>query len=318
LGNEIDLPPDFTNPNSAFGCWGDSSDGTYYGGQRYGDMLKVVYPQIKAANPAAKVWIGGLLLGDSTSDQAKFLRGVLQAGGGPYFDILPYHAHGLYYGVANDPYISPNNPWFTSWGGGMRGKARFLKSVMAEYNLDKPMMVNEIGVGCVDENIIEDGYPCGSDQFDEFKADMSVRLALRAIDEKLMGIVWYTLDKITWRDTGLLNEVYTREPAFYALQYLGQRIARSPYLGPDNYSEDLLEGYTFQTNGNQRLQILWLKHSSDPVSRVPIEDQIIRIPSSKLVSVKDRNGNDYTYDINEEGNAVITIGFSPVYITRWP
>ena len=34
----------------------------YYGGGYYAEMLKIVYPQIKAADPEAQILIGGLLL----------------------------------------------------------------------------------------------------------------------------------------------------------------------------------------------------------------------------------------------------------------
>ena len=43
-----------------FGCWDDPED-AYYGGEYYAEMLKVVYPVIKEADPEAKVLFGGLL-----------------------------------------------------------------------------------------------------------------------------------------------------------------------------------------------------------------------------------------------------------------
>lgn len=61
LGNEVDVDPSLVAPNNGFGCWGDIKD-PYYGGRHYGEMLKVVAPAIRAANPAAKIWFGGLLL----------------------------------------------------------------------------------------------------------------------------------------------------------------------------------------------------------------------------------------------------------------
>src|SRR5262245_2034602 len=61
LGNEPDVDPRLVGPDNGYGCWGDIQD-PFYGGRHYGEMLKVVGPAIKAADPSAQVWIGGLLL----------------------------------------------------------------------------------------------------------------------------------------------------------------------------------------------------------------------------------------------------------------
>ena len=71
-------------------------------------MLKVAYPQIKAADPQAQVLVGGLLLdcdprpgaGCSLTAQnaipPKFLEGILRNNGGPYFDGVSFHAYDFY------------------------------------------------------------------------------------------------------------------------------------------------------------------------------------------------------------------------------
>jgi hypothetical protein len=63
IWNEPDVDPyqhAFT-PTHQYGCWGDLSD-PYYGGGYYGEMLRVVYPAMKAANPSVNLVLGGLLL----------------------------------------------------------------------------------------------------------------------------------------------------------------------------------------------------------------------------------------------------------------
>lgn len=92
LGNEPDVDPSLVSPTSVFGCWGDKNE-KYYGGEYYAEMLKVIYPAIKAVDPAAKVLIGGLLLDcDPTHPPegrdckpAKFLEGIIRNGGGGIF-----------------------------------------------------------------------------------------------------------------------------------------------------------------------------------------------------------------------------------------
>src|SRR5262249_32297346 len=52
MGNEPDIDPALIPMDSNIGCWGNALD-AYYGGGYYAEMLKVVYPQIKSADPAA-------------------------------------------------------------------------------------------------------------------------------------------------------------------------------------------------------------------------------------------------------------------------
>ena len=81
-----------------FGCWGDYND-EYFDGGYYADVLKVVYPYMKAADTETQVLIGGLLLDCdpgpdpnicsqlSKNDRPpKYLEGILRNGGGNYFD----------------------------------------------------------------------------------------------------------------------------------------------------------------------------------------------------------------------------------------
>ena len=61
IGNEPDIDPSIIGGHSGYGCWGNVN-GEYYGGGYFAEMLKVVYPAIKAAEPGAQVILGGLLL----------------------------------------------------------------------------------------------------------------------------------------------------------------------------------------------------------------------------------------------------------------
>jgi hypothetical protein len=61
LWNEPDVDPSDSYIGT-WGCWGDQDD-PYFGGGYYAEMLKVVYPAVKAADPQAQLLVGGLLLG---------------------------------------------------------------------------------------------------------------------------------------------------------------------------------------------------------------------------------------------------------------
>ncbi|MBN2147592.1 MAG: hypothetical protein JW726_09395, partial [Anaerolineales bacterium] len=132
LGNEPDVDPDTVAPDSEYGCWGDSTK-LYYNGDAYGEMLKVVTPAIKSVDPYAKVWIGGLLLAEPNSYHPNpehpgrpelFLKGILEAGAAPYFDIVAFHAYSSYNGERVDQDTDGGRVW-DPLGGVVIGKAKF-------------------------------------------------------------------------------------------------------------------------------------------------------------------------------------------------
>jgi hypothetical protein len=310
LGNEVDIDPLLlTRDEAQYGCWGDIDD-EYYGGQAYGDMLKVVSPQIRAADPTARIWHAGLLLGvPLTTNPAlghpeNFIRGVLATGAAPYFDVLPYHAHGLFYDALADPYIAPFSPW-APWGGGMRGKANFLRQIMQEYGVSKPMMVNEIGVGCqVPPAETCDPLP---PLFFEYKADMAIRIAARVIDEGLIGMVWYQLESPAWRDVGLLDTTLEPEPAYTALQVFKDQTKETKPAGPVDYGEEI-EAYQFIRKNNWRVHVLWTK-TDNPLT--------ISIPKDKFIRAIDRSGTELPkFDAYLDWE--IQVGFSPIFIELKP
>jgi hypothetical protein len=60
IWNEPDFRPDEVVGNEGVGCWA-TYDGPYYGGDYYGQVLRAVYPAVKAGNPNAQVWGGALM-----------------------------------------------------------------------------------------------------------------------------------------------------------------------------------------------------------------------------------------------------------------
>jgi hypothetical protein len=304
LGNEPDIDlAELDNPNSVFGCWGDKND-QYYGGEAYGEMLKVVAPAIRSADPHAEVWVGGLLLASPESNMhdvglpEAFLRGILEAGAAPYFDVVPYHWYPSYQGVK----IDHDNEVGTQWdamGGGVLGKANYLRSIMHEYGVEKPVVLNETALGCVGctPEII-------NGPFYDMQADFVIRSFTRGISQGISGFMWYTLEGPGWRYTALLDGNNNPKPVFSAYKELIAQLKDAVYLASVSYSPDI-EGYIFSRN-NVIVEVLWNKSDATTTIQVPV---------SQFIGLYDRSGTVIQPD-EAGGMYQVHVTFSPVFLVK--
>lgn len=308
LGNEPDVDPSLVPIDSNdVDCWGNISD-PYYGGEYYGKMIKAVAPSIKQADPSAKVLNGGLLL-DRPNTTApgyghpeQFLEGMLRAGAAPYLDIVAYHVWMTYAGQTID-YNSPTNPW-AAYGNPLKGKPAFLKEVMSRYDVSKPLFADEGGIGC---------YPSAAacnppgPPYYEAEADHVARWMATSLNAGVGNMTWYTLQGPGWRYSGLLDANQQPLPAYRAYQQF-IRQTQGAALPPQsvNYGSGL-EGYRF-SKSSAAVDIVW---SNDTTMRS------VTIPQAKFIGAYSRDGNVITPSFSN-GNAVIPVGFSPVYIRSQP
>ncbi len=308
LGNEPDVDPMFVSLNSAFGCWGDVND-PYYGGEHYGEMLKVVTPAIRAASPEAKVLIGGLLLATPETTTLglgtpeRFFEGILRAGAAPFFDIVPYHSYPSYSGVRIDEDLSQAQ-WI-SRGGQSLGKAQFLRETMARYGVSKPLHLNETGLLCTAPYAQCEPPTPG---FFQAQADYVSRVFPRVLSGRVESISWYTLSGPGWRSTGLLDAVGNPRPAYFAYQFLIDQVrgARLPSI-PLSYASGV-EGYRFTKVNNRVVDVVWTVQDASAT---------VSVPRSLLLAAYGQYGDPITPTIVGD-NAVFTVGFSPIYIQRHP
>jgi hypothetical protein len=268
LWNEPDIA---SSPgDSGYGCWGDPTDTSYYGGGYYADMLKVVYPQIKAANTQAQVLIGGLLLDcdprpgagcasitpPHSTLPAMFLEGILHNNGGPYFDGVSFHAYDVYKGVLGQ-YYNPN--WSSAWnttGPVVIAKAEFIQSLLSKYGVSGKFLMNtESALICGTT-----GYEsaCQTDDSAETKVYYLAQAYATAIAQGLRANIWYSV--LGWRNSGLLNGNLSPLPAYYAFQFGRSELRDAAYTG-DITAADIggasgVMGYKFQ-RGDRRIWVLW-------------------------------------------------------------
>ncbi len=121
------------------------------GVEAYTNLLQKTYLAVKAVNPKAKVILGGLSPGNSSSvadslAAAKFLSLIYKAGGGAFFDAVAYHAYGT--GALDDwladallgiRYVMDSNGdtakpiWITEMGCYTEGPGAVTEAWQAEY-----------------------------------------------------------------------------------------------------------------------------------------------------------------------------------------
>lgn len=306
LGNEMDVAPEEVGPESVFGCWGDPND-AYYGGGHYGEMLKVVYPRMKAADPQVQVMMGGLLLecdpyvttpGNGCKNELRwrsgfFLEGIMKVGGGEYFDVVDVHSYAL---LRQDlpSRMHSQYAWSGTRGGtGLPENVAFARKVMAKYGYEhKPVFAGELALKC--EERTDTCYDVGASFVPRVYAE------LYALD--LLGGVYYTLispDTYESRYKGLLRPDGSARPAYWAYEFMSQQLVDSRYEGPvTEYAG--VSGHTFEKASERQVQILW---------SIDGTDQVIDLPAGFL-GAYDKYGNPLLPDGGQ-----LTVGWSPVYVT---
>jgi len=285
--NEPDNSSRISAGKGLAGYWGN------YGAE-YAQMLCAVYPVVKAANPRARVVIGGLAY-DWFEDQGgpfvrEFLDNVLAAGGGQCFDVMNFH-----YYPAFASYWAPYGP-------GLSGKANYLRSKLSQYGLSKPMICTEAGWPL-------DIY--GSTP--EIQTQYVVKLFTQSRASRLDNMMWWT-----WIDPGpnygafgLLTQALERKPSFYGYKVAAEKIGSAIFnraLSATELGNSAMEGYLFTLN-SKPLYVLW---SNDGVARTVR----IALPRARLT---DLYGTDMG-TINAEGDGYIhlPVGTNPIYVEGLP
>ncbi|MBN1537133.1 MAG: hypothetical protein JW908_10415 [Anaerolineales bacterium] len=325
IWNEPDVAPSQvgTNYDSQFGCWGNTND-SYYGGGYYADMLKVVYPAIKSANPKVQVLVGGLLMNcdpnKSTScKETKFFEGILRNNGGPYFDGVSFHAYDYYsytWGTTYDYNVGKyqnNTNWSSQWnttGPVLIEKTNYLRSVLSNYGVTGKYLLNtEVALNCricTGVNVSpynENPTPA----FETTKAYYITQAYAAAINIGLKANLWYSLLGWPEQNTELLNADLTEREGFVAYRVACQKLAGASSLGEitgsDVSSTTGIKGYKFNYR-NRKIWVVWsLDGNNHPVTLTS---------SGTLVAVTDALGNP------QPVSTALTITIKPLYIEWIP
>ena len=299
LWNEPDVAGELISGDSPFGCWGDSRD-PYYGGGYYAEMLKAVYPAVKSADPQAQVIIGGLLLDcdprtasgcrEDKTLPPKFLRGILENGGEPYFDGVGFHAYDTYERLGQ--YSNPGwNSYWNTTGPAVIAKARYVKEILDQYGVSDKYLI------CTETALMNRRSQC-DENCEMSKAFYVPQLFAATIAEGIKASIWYSL-QMNWRHVALFDANGSPRHAYtaYAVAWdMFKNLAFSKELDAGSG----VRGYEF-IQGDHMLWVLWsIDNNAHPIS-VPGE----------LLAVTDVFGNP-----QPEDNTRLAITIKPVYV-QW-
>lgn len=273
MGNEVDLDPSDEGNYGVWGCWGNKND-AYFGGGAYADMLKVVQPAMKSADPSAQVLLGGLLLECNahylTCLSNKFLEGIVRNGGGPFFDGIGFHAYDYY---AHTLGTFGNPKWDSAWdtnGLALDAKLRFLQVVLQKYGVaGKYFILSETSVLCW-------SCPPAPPDHEATKAYFVPQLFATGMANNLKAVIWYSYNS-QWEQSPLVDKDSKPLPAFTAIQVVGQKLGAATYAGvvPANEMQtDKARGYKFRVNGKE-IWLMWATTLNNTLVTLPANPSAI-------------------------------------------
>lgn len=287
IGNEPDA---FVfSVDSPFGCWG-RPDQELYGGEAYGELLKLAYPAIKAAAPTATVLHGGLLLDQPYNPQTgmgrsgRFLEGVLAAGAGNSFDVLAFHSYSFYDGTPDGT------------AGSVDWKPAYLRTILARHGLSKPLINTEGALLC----------PTSSDACTQAQGYAVSRLHVRSMRDGLLGAIWYIYDSDGFNHTALIDPVGGAvRPAGRAFLQSARALAGYQY---DEQLADLPAGVEAHRlrHGDRTTVVIWANRPT----AVTFELGAVTLRCAEW------DGEPFLCGVDEAGRVALDAGPGPRYL-RW-
>lgn len=314
IWNEPDFAPGEVSDLDGFGCWVDPAL-PYYGGAYYGEVLKQVYPAIKAASPQATV-IGGALayMWPNNTVSHTFLTGILAAGAGTALDALSFHAYGQ---------SGPNDLLVL--------KVLKIRQLFQTYHLNTPLFATEVSVTC-GGSAPQTCLPT-FDIWKQRQANFAARIYAEAIALDLMGAFWFTLaiyPAAPVYNSQMIDEVngtLKPRPAYYAflnsaLLLEGVHYIGSPIQELTADQIDQVQVLTFR-KPHSTLYVLWVPYLADgfPKSyRLPVPVGAVAVCTDRLDRppyIPYEEGGRAVYycgDTNLDGTIPRAVGELPMYV----
>ena len=275
-----------------------------YVGDQYANMLATIYPVVKEANPEAKVLLGGLAY-DWFEEQGgpfvyNFLPDVLAAGGGDYFDVMAFHAFPAFAG------------FWAEKGPGLAEKSAAIRAVLADYGLEKPLMITESGAHSNDV--------ATSPSTPEMQASLLVELYTQAKAADVDVVIWFMLydpppQYLYMHGLVTNDESIKRKLAYYTYQQSVEQLADAIFdrkLEGDELGDPDLFAYRFiKPDDGGALYVVWMNPvNTDRTAQFTL--------SGTRATVYDISTNRYAIherdDGNQDGRLSFTVGGQPLLI----
>jgi hypothetical protein len=282
--NEPDNGSQFYAENG-WGYWGNEP-------AAYAAMLAAVYQPIKTVDPQALIVFGGLAYDWWTSDGGpfvqEFLDGVLQAGGGDFFDIMNFH------------YYPPFDPNWEDYGPGIVGKATYLRDKLASYDVYKPLI-------CTETTAVSDDH--------EVQSRYVPQVYTRSLAADLGVTIWFYFidrDELGFEKPGLLNPDLSPKPAYHAYWTLARQLATASYVRlltvPETGSAQI-EAHEFVLPwGATRIIVAWTRDEQQHEMWLAADRLVLVDKFGARTPVDDRDDGMF------DGRLWVTIPPSPVYL----
>jgi hypothetical protein len=274
------------------GYWGHNGAG-------FAQMLAQVQPVMKAADPEAKVMIGGLAY-DYFEDQGgpfvrSFLPDVLEAGGGEYLDMVAIHYYPIFWGTIS-------------------AKMQEVKNILDSYGYgDLPMICPEMGYWSDPD--------AGSSE--EEQARRLVKMFVRGMSVDLGVMTWFAVfDRGEGTEShGLLNPDHTPKPAYTAYKVLVSELTGACYERGLSTDYPEVEGYVFSLRcGTREKSVLWTNpgEGGEVARDLPFPVSALRVVQKEGEESIIYDGGPGDLDGIADGKVTIRITGSPIYVEEYP
>lgn len=271
-----------------WGYWGNS-------GAEYARMLKRVYPAVKVASRDARVVFGGLAYDAFTPEgpfSRDFLSTVLNAGAGPYFDVVSFHYYVLF------------APRWAEFGPGILGKTEALRQALAAAGVPpKPMLASEAGTWSA-------GQPPYPPTTPEEQARYVPQLYAQSVAAGLFAAVWFTYDDVSGFDDparGLVDSNLEAKPALSAYRVAADQFTGLVANNPARDTSAAGEVYWFH-RGSEQVAVAWTTDGQQATLRVRAAAvERVHMYGTKILM---RDESDGVVD----GFVSVPYGTEPVYV----
>jgi len=290
--------------HGGWGYWG-------YNAAAYAELLQLVYPVVKTANPHAKLLLGGLAL-DWFVDKGgcfdpAFFDEMLQAcQGRNCFDVMNFHYFPLF------------RPRWEPYGADIIGKTNYVRQKLAAHGLAGMPII------CTETSWDGDGTRQGAWGNQELQTRYVVKGYARGLAAGLEIISWYFIqDGQDPMLPGLLDNKLDPKLSYYAYQNMtlmlqGAYFQRALTLAETGSAQ--LVGYVFVNRAGRRLDVVWTEDSTpyndadDPYLPLTVRASKVRVVDKLGQETWIRDGDDGKVD----GLTTVVVGGSPLYLEHYP